>query len=41
MCDKVKEEEKGGHVARMGVDKCKQDFGGETWREDVTWETQA
>jgi molybdopterin-guanine dinucleotide biosynthesis protein A len=30
MCDKVKEDEKGGHVTRMGVEKCKQNFGGET-----------
>jgi hypothetical protein len=30
MCDKVKEDEKGEQVARMRVEKCKEDFGEET-----------
>ena len=30
-----------GHVVRIGDEGCIQDFGGETWGKETTWQTQA
>ena len=30
----------GGHVARMGEEKCIQSSGGETWGKETAWKTQ-
>ena len=38
--DKIKKIELGGHVARMG-ERSIQGFGGETWRKETIWKTQA
>jgi len=28
-----------GHVARLGEERCIQDFDGETWGKETTWKT--